>query len=88
MRNTGTIYSSTERTPTVLPEMAELLPPLMGEQFAALDWLALALASISGFSRRAILPSSHLSRLRRPFWVSNAHCLASSILSNENTTIW
>ncbi len=37
MRNTGTIYSSTERTPTVLPEMAELLPPLTGEQFAALE---------------------------------------------------
>ena len=36
MRNTGTIYSSTERTPTVLPEMAELLPPLTGEQLAAL----------------------------------------------------
>ena len=37
MRNTGTIYSSTERTPTVLPEMAELLPPLTGEQLAALE---------------------------------------------------
>ena len=37
MRNTGTIYSSTERAPTVLPEMAELLPPLTGEQFAALE---------------------------------------------------
>lgn len=37
MRNTGTIYSSTERSPTVLPEMAELLPPLTGEQFAALE---------------------------------------------------
>ena len=24
MQNTGTVYSSTERTPTVLPEMAEL----------------------------------------------------------------
>ena len=31
MRNTGTIYSSTKRSPTVLPEMAELLPPLTGE---------------------------------------------------------
>jgi len=40
MHNTGTIYSSTERSPTVLPEMAELLPPLTGEQLAALeaDW--------------------------------------------------
>ena len=37
MRNTGTIYSSTERSPTVLPEMAELLPPLTGEQLAALE---------------------------------------------------
>ena len=37
MRNTGTICSSTERTPTVLPEMAELLPPLTGEQLAALE---------------------------------------------------
>ena len=37
MRNTGTIYSSTERTPVVLPEMAELLPPLTGEQLAALE---------------------------------------------------
>ena len=27
MKNTGIIYSSTERTPVVLPEMAELLPP-------------------------------------------------------------
>ena len=37
MRNTGTIYSSAERTPTVLPEMAELLPPLTGEQLSALE---------------------------------------------------
>ena len=37
MHNTGTIYSSTERTPVVLPEMAELLPPLTGEQLAALE---------------------------------------------------
>ena len=37
MRNTGAIYSSTERTPTVLPEMAGLLPPLTGEQLAALE---------------------------------------------------
>ena len=37
MCNTGTIYSSTERTPVVLPEMAELLPPLTGEQLAALE---------------------------------------------------
>ncbi len=37
MRNTGIIYSNAERTPTVLPEMAELLPPLTGEQLAALE---------------------------------------------------
>ena len=37
MHNTGTIYSSTERSPAVLPEMAELLPPLTGEQLAALE---------------------------------------------------
>ena len=37
MHNTGTIYSSTERSPTVLPEMAELLPPLTGEQLSALE---------------------------------------------------
>ena len=37
MHNTGIIYSSTERTPVVLPEMAELLPPLTGEQLAALE---------------------------------------------------
>ena len=37
MRNTGTIYSSTKRSPTVLPEMAELLPPLTGEQLSALE---------------------------------------------------
>ena len=37
MRYTGTIYSSSERTPVVLPEMAELLPPLTGEQLSALE---------------------------------------------------
>ena len=37
MRNTGTIYSSAERNPVVLPEMAELLPPLTGEQLSALE---------------------------------------------------
>ena len=37
MKNTGIIYSSTERTPVVLPEMAELLPPLSGEQLGALE---------------------------------------------------
>ena len=37
MRNTGTIYTSADRTPTVLPEIAELLPPLTGEQLATLE---------------------------------------------------
>ncbi len=37
MRNTGIIYSSIDHTPVVLPEMAELLPPLTGEQLAALE---------------------------------------------------
>ena len=37
MRNTGVEYSSADRTPVVLPEMAQLLPPLTGEQLAALE---------------------------------------------------
>lgn len=37
MKNTGIVYSSTERTPSVLPELAGLLPPLTGEQLAALE---------------------------------------------------
>ncbi len=37
MKNTRMEYSSTERTPSVLAEMAELLPPLGGEQLAALE---------------------------------------------------
>ena len=37
MKNTGSVYRSTERTPTVLPELAGLLPPLSGEQLAALE---------------------------------------------------
>ena len=37
MKNTGIIYSSTERTSVVLPEMAELLPPLSEEQLGALE---------------------------------------------------
>ena len=37
MRNTGIVYSSADRTPVVLPEMAGLLPPLSGEQLAALE---------------------------------------------------
>ena len=37
MRNTGITYASTERTPTVLPELENLLPPLSDEQSAALE---------------------------------------------------
>ena len=37
MRNTGIEYSNEERAPVVLPEMAQLLPPLTGEQLAALE---------------------------------------------------
>ena len=36
MKNTGIIYSSTERAPVVVPEMAELLPPLSEEKLGAL----------------------------------------------------
>ena len=37
MQNTQTEYSSSERTPVVLSEMEELLPPLSAEQFSALE---------------------------------------------------
>ena len=37
MRNTGIEYFSTERKPVVLPEFAELLPPLTEEQLSALE---------------------------------------------------
>lgn len=37
MQNTGIIYTSEERTPTVLPELAELLPPLSDEQLSYLE---------------------------------------------------
>ena len=37
MQSTKTEYSSSERTPVVLPEMEQLLPPLSGEQFSALE---------------------------------------------------
>ena len=37
MKNTGIIYSSTERTPVVLPEMAELLLAQRREQLGALE---------------------------------------------------
>ena len=37
MRNTNILYNSADRTPVILPEMAELLPPLTGEQLAVLE---------------------------------------------------
>ena len=37
MRNTGIEYTSTERTPSVLPELADLLPPLSDEQLGTLE---------------------------------------------------
>ena len=37
MKNTGIVYDSAERTPVTLPEFAQLLPPLTGEQLAALE---------------------------------------------------
>ena len=66
MRNTGIVYSSADRTPVVLPEMAGLLPPLSGEQLAALEADILAngcyspvivnedMAIIDGHNRQAI----------------------------------
>lgn len=37
MQNTGITYTSEERTPAVLPELAELLPPLSDEQLSLLE---------------------------------------------------
>ena len=37
MKNTGTLYRSTEKTPTVFPEFRDLLPPLSQEQQKALE---------------------------------------------------
>ncbi len=37
LQNTKTTYSSSERTPTILPEMEQLLPPLSGEQLSSLE---------------------------------------------------
>lgn len=37
MKNTGITYLSAERSPVVLPEMSELLPPLSAEQLDALE---------------------------------------------------
>jgi len=66
MRNTGAEYASTEATPVILPEMAQLLPPLTGEQLAALEADLLAngcyspiilnedMAIIDGHNRQAL----------------------------------
>ena len=37
MKNTGITYTSAERSPVILLEMAELLPPLSAEQLDALE---------------------------------------------------
>lgn len=37
IRNTGILYSNNEKTPVVLPEFAELLPPLTDEQLSLLE---------------------------------------------------
>ena len=37
MKNTKTEYTSGQRTPVVLPEMEQLLPPLSAEQFSSLE---------------------------------------------------
>lgn len=37
MKNTGILYSSTEKSPAVLPEFAGLLPPLSPEQLSSLE---------------------------------------------------
>jgi ParB-like chromosome segregation protein Spo0J len=37
LRNTGIEYSSTEKSPVVLPELSQLLPPLDGEQLSVLE---------------------------------------------------
>ena len=37
MKNTGTLYRSTEKTPTVFPEFCDLLPPLSQAQQEALE---------------------------------------------------
>ncbi len=37
MQNTKIEYGSGQRTPVILPEMEELLPPLSAEQFSALE---------------------------------------------------
>ena len=72
MRNTGIEYTSAERTPTILPDLAELLPPLSGEQLAALEKDILQngcyapiivnedLVVVDGHNRRRICEQHHL----------------------------
>ena len=40
MKNTGIMYQSAERKPVILPEMAELLPPLTEEQLSDLQTMS------------------------------------------------
>ena len=37
MRNTGIVYKSEDKRPQIVPEFAELLPPLSDEQRQALE---------------------------------------------------
>ena len=37
MKNTGIVYDSAEKTPVILPELADLLPPLEDEQLSLLE---------------------------------------------------
>ena len=72
MRNTGITYTSAERTPTVLPALENLLPPLSGEQSAALERDILQngcyapiivnedLVIVDGHNRRRICEQYHL----------------------------
>lgn len=80
MRNTGIRYNSKERMPTVLSEMAELLPPLSGEQLAVLEADLLAngcyapvivnedMVIVDGHNRQKLHPfeSSERSSLQMP----------------------
>ena len=78
MKNTGLEYASAERTPTVLAEMAELLPPLGGEQLAALEQDLLRngcyspiivnedLVIVDGHNRQSPVSYTHLIRATNP----------------------
>ena len=72
MRNTGIEYTSTERTPSVLLELADLLPPLSDEQLGALEKDILQngcyapvivnedLAVVDGYNRKQICEKHNL----------------------------